>query len=73
MAEVAVWSRILQFRSGPQSHTFYACKHKDCLKVLEDGDAGSGNFFATKKNVVEPVNPDDEIDCDFCTEPNDPE
>jgi hypothetical protein len=63
----ATWSRVLQFRSGPQDHTFYTCdEHRP---ALEDGSAGSGCFFASARDPIHPVDPDDEIECDLCREP----
>ena len=61
----AVASRRLQFRAGPGDYTFFACA--DCLPHLEHGDVSL--FIAIRDEPVQPVDPDDEIDCDLCWEP----
>ncbi len=64
---LAGWSRVLQFRSGPQEYEFYACEaHKS---RLEDGSMGSGLFFATTKDPIKAVDPEEEYECDDCREP----
>lgn len=61
----AVYSRVMEFRSGPQSETFYACEtHRN---ALEEG-IFNDNFFVTKDAPVEPVEPGDAT-CDWCREP----
>jgi hypothetical protein len=69
--EIARWSRVLQFRAGPGSYTFHACD--DCKVLLERAEMGTGLFFATADEPVRPVDPADEIDCDGCAEPADPD
>lgn len=64
--QIAAWSRVLQFRSGPQEHRFYACDdHRDLLS--EDGQP---LFFATDDEPITPIdhNPDEDQECDFCRE-----
>jgi hypothetical protein len=62
----AIWKRVLQFRAGPESHTFYACDaHRP---ELERGDLHSGLFFGRPADAVEAVDPEDEIACDLCRE-----
>lgn len=61
----ALWTRLLQFRAGPNEHEFDACdEHKP---DLERGDV-SGLFFGRPTDVVAPVDPDDGRDCYFCRE-----
>ena len=61
---VARWARRLEFRSGPESHTFSACEaHRHLL------DTGNVNcFFAVDRQPIAAVDPADEIECDFCRE-----
>lgn len=61
----ATCSRVLQFRAGPNDHTFYACEEH--RPRLEDGTY-DGNFFGDPADVIEPVDPDDELHCDYCRE-----
>lgn len=62
----AVASRVMQFRAGPNEYRFHACVRH--LPYLRDGKAGDGLFFATVDQPVEPVNADEEIECDLCRE-----
>lgn len=64
IVSIAVCSRRLQFESGPQQHTFYACReHK---RILELGNVIC--FFALNSELIVGVSPDDEVGCDFCRE-----
>lgn len=63
---LALWSRKLQFRAGPNAHTFFACEEGKA--ALERGDVGSGLFFTTADEPVRPVDPDEDIQCDCCRE-----
>ena len=65
---IAVWQRRLQFRAGPQSTVFHACADASCKSALERADVGTGLFFGRITDVMEPVDPDDEIPCDVCRE-----
>lgn len=60
----AYCARRLEFRAGPESHTFYACvEHKP---ILDAGDVSC--FFADARHQTYAVDPDDEIECDLCRE-----
>lgn len=61
----AIAARRLEFRSGPNSHIFYACREHTTL--LDTGDVD--NFFAVPRHPVFFISPDDGIECDFCREP----
>lgn len=64
----ALYSRVLQFRAGPESHQFFACaEHRP---ALERGDH-DGCFFGVDADVIAPVDPNDEIACDYCREGGD--
>lgn len=54
----------MAFEAGPQSHTFYACaEHKPKL------EAGNVMCFLRIRNQgVEPVDPLEDMVCDFCRE-----
>ena len=65
------YSRMLQFKAGPNQTVFNACeKHKDCLterELLPD------LFFADEKDIVEISLVDEsEVDCWFCDGENGP-
>lgn len=59
----AVWCRKVAFRSGPQSHWFFACEEH-----RKDLDPPPDLFFVLEDCAVEPVDPDDDATCDFCRE-----
>lgn len=61
----AIASRRMQFEAGPEKQTFYACA--DCLPELRKGQVMC--FLVLRDEDVQPVDPDDEIDCDLCREP----
>ena len=64
MQTPAIYQRVLQFRAGPQHFTFEACaQHR---ADLERGAVD--HFFATDREPVRPVDPEDERDCYFCRE-----
>ncbi len=66
---IAICSRVLQFRAGPDHKTFYACEAHQ--HILTAGDISSFDvplFFATEQEPVQPVDPEDEYPCDFCRE-----
>jgi hypothetical protein len=62
---LAIAGRKLEFRSGPQNYTFYACAVHRTL--LDTGEVD--NFFALPRNPTFVVDPADGIECDFCREP----
>lgn len=64
---IAISSRVLQFRAGPNEHRFHACEEHEDMLVSND------LFFAVNTDPVEPCDPDDEIECDWCREPSDGE
>lgn len=65
VALVAIWSRVLQFRAGPNETEFHACaKHRPQLEK----DWPLDLFFSTVEEPVKAVDPDDEIECYFCRE-----
>lgn len=53
---------MLQFQSGPNEHRFYACERH--VPQLLAGDMQL--FFGRNYDVSEPVDADDEIECDWC-------
>lgn len=62
---IAVYLRRLQFRAGPQSHWFAACReHRE---DIQRGDY-SGVFFPAKADDVQAIGEDDEMACDWCRE-----
>jgi hypothetical protein len=60
---IATVSRLMQFSTGPQQHRFYACP--ECLEWLRHGPQ---LFYAIKYKGLEPVDPEEEIECDGCRE-----
>lgn len=66
MNTFAFYRRVLQFRAGPNEHTFYACEqHK---ADLERGDY-NGVFFPTTDESIQPLGSDDQEQvCDYCRE-----
>lgn len=60
--KLAYYKRKLEFRSGPENHTFYACQEHKYL--LDSGDVSC--FFAVESQPTEPNH--DGIECDFCRE-----
>lgn len=67
----ARYRRRLQFCAGPESYTFHACmEHRTRLGQddLSKGQSDVSCFFATSTDIVEAVDPTDEIECDFCKE-----
>ena len=53
----------MQFRAGPGEQTFYACEaHRAYL------ERAVPNFFLIFDDRIEPVDPHDEVPCDFCRE-----
>lgn len=66
---VAVASRLLQFRAGPNETTFHACEEHKAL--LERPDGGVDLFFATDDQPVRTADPDDGLCCYFCREGGD--
>ena len=63
----ALVKRTLQFRAGPQTHTFYACwEHAHKL----EGDTDVSNFMPAKHQDVVGVSADERDDagvwCEFC-------
>lgn len=67
----ALYRRRLQFTAGPESYTFHACPEHRILLGQDDLTKGQSDvscFFATEKDKVEAVDPDDEITCNFCRE-----
>lgn len=65
MERFAVCSRKLQFEAGPEQTTFYACtEHRP---KLERGEVMC--FFPVARHQIQEVDPNDEIECDYCREP----
>lgn len=59
----ALYSRLMQFCSGPGKHTFFACdEHK---KYLTEGVM---NFIIIDDEKIKSVDINDELDCDWCRE-----
>lgn len=65
MQDRAVCSRTLQFRAGPNEHRFYACEEHRADLTAGDFD---GLFFGRESDALLPVDPEDEIHCDYCRE-----
>lgn len=65
MTTIAVCSRVLQFRAGPNESRFYACEQHRA--DLERGDY-DGLFFGVVSDEMRPEDPDDEQPCDYCRE-----
>ena len=61
---LAATRRRLQFCAGPQTYEFFACpEHR---VILVRGDVSC--FLVIRSESVRSVDPDEDIECDFCRE-----
>ena len=61
---LATTRRRLQFCAGPQTIEFFACpEHR---ATLDQGDVSC--FRVMRTEPVRDVDPDEDIECDFCRE-----
>lgn len=66
MSKYAVANREMQFTAGPQKHTFYAC----AIHRPELVEGYNGLFYPPPPPGTPsyPVDPEDEVECDYCRE-----